>query len=38
MRVITNARPLHYLVLIAATPILLELFGRILVPRTVAAE
>jgi predicted nucleic acid-binding protein len=38
MRVITNASPLHYFVLIAATPILLELFGRILVPRTVAAE
>jgi predicted nucleic acid-binding protein len=38
MRVITNASPLHYFVLIAATPILLELFGRILVPHTVAAE
>jgi predicted nucleic acid-binding protein len=38
MRVITNASPLHYLVLIASVSILPELFGRILVPPAVAAE
>jgi predicted nucleic acid-binding protein len=38
MRVITDASPLHYLVLIACVHILPELFGRILVPRAVAEE
>jgi predicted nucleic acid-binding protein len=38
MRVITDASPLHYFVLIASVSILPELFGRILVPPAVAAE
>jgi len=38
MRVITDASPLHYLVLIACVHILPELFGRVLVPCAVAAE
>jgi len=38
MHVITDASPLHYLVLIACVHILPELFGHILVPRAVAAE
>jgi predicted nucleic acid-binding protein len=38
MRVITDASPLHYLVLIACVHILPELFSGILVPRAVAAE
>jgi predicted nucleic acid-binding protein len=38
MRVITDAGPLHYLVLIACVHLLPELFGRLLVPRAVAAE
>ena len=38
MRIITDASPRHYLVLIAAASILPELFGRIPVPGAVAAE
>src|SRR5438067_2344134 len=38
MRVIADASPLHYLVLIASTDILPVLFGRIIVPRAVAEE
>jgi hypothetical protein len=38
MRVITDAGPLHYLVLIACVHILPELLGRILVPRAVVSE
>lgn len=38
MRVIADASPLHYLVLIEATSILPTLFGRILIPQAVAEE
>lgn len=38
MLVIADASPLHYLVLIASTDILPTLFGRIVLPRAVAAE
>jgi predicted nucleic acid-binding protein len=38
MLVIADASPLHYLILIEASDILPALFGRILIPQTVAEE
>jgi predicted nucleic acid-binding protein len=38
MLVVADATPLHYLVLIASTPILPVLFGHILIPHAVAEE
>jgi predicted nucleic acid-binding protein len=38
MLVIADASPLHYLILIASTDILPALFGRLVIPRAVAAE
>jgi predicted nucleic acid-binding protein len=38
MLVIADASPLHYLILMASTDILPALFGRLVIPRGVAAE
>ena len=38
MLVIADTSPLHYLILIASTDILPALFGRLVIPRAVAAE
>ena len=38
MLVIADASPLHYLILLESTNILPVLFGRIVIPRAVAAE
>ncbi len=38
MLVIADTSPLHYLVLIEPTAVLLSLFGRVVIPPVVAAE